>query len=189
MNDFHDKTVDTVFSAKLQSRIDYLTTELAKTRHALWNEVDKRRKAERTFLELEEMLYRLLEAIDCGIVISDQNGNILKINRCLEKITGYSGEELVGTGFIQLFPNSAHRQKLTMIYASLDGIQDWQIPLKRKNDTICTVLLNINRTELKGQKVLITRIQDITSKKNTERKLKKSTNYPDQHRKCGNIEV
>ena len=174
MNEFHDKRAAIPSSGKLQLRIDHLTAELAKTRNALWNEVDKHRKAKRTVQELEEMHYRLLEAIDCGILISDQNGNILKINRCLEKITGYSAEELVVKGFIQLSPNSAHRRELNRIFTSLDMVQDWQVPLKRKNDTICTVLLNINRTELKGQKVLITRVQEVTAKKHSEKKLKES---------------
>jgi len=155
----------------LQSRIDVLTTELAKTRLALWDEVGRRRKAEQSLRELEEMHYRILETTGCGILISDGKGQTIKTNDCLQNITGYSAEELREKGLSALSPNPVDRRELHRIFTSMDQVQDREILLKRKNDTTCTVLLNINRTELNGQKILITRVQDITAWKHHEETL------------------
>ena len=169
MLELDNKTAPRKNSEKLELQIDELTAELAKTRLALWKEVDKRRKAEQALNELEEMHYRILEAIDFGILIADRDGNIIETNSCLEKMTGYSTEELCKKGISALSPNSCHRQELQRIFTSLDPVQNWQIPLKRKNDTICNVLLNINRTDLKGRKVMIARFQDITARNQSEK--------------------
>jgi PAS domain S-box-containing protein len=180
MLELNNKTVPQKNSEKLQLQIDEQTAELAKTRFVLWNEMDKRRKAEQVLHELEEMHYRILEAIDFGILIADRDGNIIETNNCMEKMTGYTTEELCKKGLIALSTNQDHRRKLCRLFSSPDSVRNIQTPLKRKNDTICTVSLNINRTELKGRKVLIARVQDITAWKNSEKTLQESMDYRDQ---------
>ena len=177
MLELNNKTAPRKNSEKLQLQIDELTAELENTRLVLWNEVDKRRKAEQALHELEEMHYRILEAIDFGILILDRDGNIIETNSCMEQMTGYSTEELCKKGLIAFSTNRDHRRELRRIFSSPDRVRNIQIPLKRKNDTICTVSLNINRTELKGRKVMIARVQDIAAWKNSEKTLQESMNY------------
>ena len=177
MLELDNKTAPRKNSEKLELQIDELTAELAKTRLVLWNEVDERRKAEQALHELEEMHYRILEAVDFGILIADRDGNIIETNSCMEKMTGYSTEELCKKGLIALSTSQDHRRELHCVLSSPDSVRNVQISLKRKNDTICTVSLNINRTELKGRKVLIARIQDITAWKNSEKTLQESMDY------------
>lgn len=153
---------------ELRAMVENATAELVKTQHALWNEIDRHRKTEHFLRELEETHYRILDSLNCGIVITGREGKILIANSCLEKITGYSIDELSSKGFTALFPNSEHRRKLLRIFNSLETVEDWEIPLKRKDDSTFIALLNIECTQLAGKKAQIMRIQDITRQKSPE---------------------
>jgi PAS domain S-box-containing protein len=136
--------------------------ELNRARHALWDEIERHRKTTHALHELEETHYRILESLNCGLMITEKEGRILSVNSRLEKLSGYTAEELHNRGFLSLIPNQVNRQKLLRIYSSFARVKDWKIPLKRKDGSTCIVSLNVDSTEIAGQEIQVTSIQDIT---------------------------
>lgn len=176
----NSKTVPDLQKINPQTVVDEIAAELAKTQYALWKEIDRRRKVEQSLRELEEMHYRILEAANCGILISARDGKLIKTNSCFQKITGYSADELQAKGFLSLMPNPEHRQKLIKVFNTLEPVEDWEIPIRCKDDTLRFTVLNIYGTELAGQPVVVTRVEDISTWKQSETKLKESMDYQNQ---------
>lgn len=149
-------------------------SELTQAQHALWDEIERHRKTKHALKELEEIHYRILESLNCGIMLSGQEGKILSVNSRLEEISGYTAEELRNKGLLPLLPNATNREELLRIYNTFDRVKDWEIPLKRKDGSTCIVVLHIDRMEIDGRKIQVACIEDITSQKSLEEQLLKA---------------
>ncbi len=140
----------------------------------VYDDVTERMQAERALKESEERYRRLFDASPVGIGIADLNGNVLTSNSSMEKITGYTVEELKSKGISSTYVNPEERQHLFGILQEKGAVRDWEIQLRRKNGSIFTALLNVDQIELGGQKVVYTLVRDITEHKQAEQALRES---------------
>ena len=79
--------------------------------------VPSRTQTEKILTSERDFLAAVLEAADAFILILDDEGRILRVNRAVEEATGYSGEALAGRDFLETLPISEARGALA------EGIQ------------------------------------------------------------------
>src|SRR5262249_17771109 len=116
-----------------------------------------------------------LESARDGIMITDLQGTILHVNRALERMTGYSREELRGQN-PRLLKSGTHPDKLyTEIWHTVLARSSWQGELsnRRKDGSLIDVSLTVSPIlDGRGQLTHFVAIyRDISERKHLERQL------------------
>jgi len=73
-------------------------------------DISKRREAERAIRESEERYRELVESIDDLLYITDGAGKIVYLNSALERLTGYTRDELIGNNYMDLVAPESHEK-------------------------------------------------------------------------------
>jgi PAS domain S-box-containing protein len=117
--------------------------------------------------------YRLLfEAAPVGIVIADLDGNVLDANPSIQKMMGFTLEELRSVGVGATYAEPEERMELFKALKENGIVRDREVRLKRKDGTIYTALMNVDLVELCGRNLLLTTARDITERKQAEEMLR-----------------
>lgn len=117
--------------------------------------------------------YRLLfEAAPVGIGIADLEGNVLDANPSIQKMMGFTLEELRSVGVGITYAEPEERTELFKTLGEKGIVRDREVRLKRKDGTIYTALLNVDMVKLYGRKLLLTTMRDITDHKQAQEMLK-----------------
>ncbi len=84
---------------------------------AIDRDISERKKAEKTIIDTNNFLEDIIRTSADGIVVTDTVGAITLVNEAVERITGYSKEELLGrrTSMILLVHEGEMRDKLEEI--------------------------------------------------------------------------
>jgi PAS domain S-box-containing protein len=133
------------------------------------------RKNEKPDAELETFneKYRLLfEAAPVGIGIADLEGNVLDANPSIQKMMGFTLEELRSAGVAVTYAEPEERMALVEALRENGIVRDREVRLKRKDGTIYTALMNVDLVELCGRKLLLTTARDITDHKHAQEMLR-----------------
>ena len=135
-------------------------------------------------LELEEARERYRNLFDNsleGIVITDETTRIIEVNHAFEQITGYSSDEVVGRNTTLLKSDWHDRPFYEAMWADINETGVWQGEIidRRANGeayvqwlTVCTVKDEDGRV-----RNYLGIIDDITSKKETERQIHQLAYY------------
>jgi PAS domain S-box-containing protein len=122
------------------------------------------------------LLIAALESARDGIVISDEQGKVLHVNSALERMFGFSREELMGQNAADIFRSD--RQSATNnedTWRTLRARRSWQGELvnKRNDNTLLDTSLTISPIfNARGQMTHFVGIyRDITERKQMERQL------------------
>jgi PAS domain S-box-containing protein len=136
-------------------------------------DITKRKKAENALIEQEELYRSVLTSIGEGILIADNNGIINFVNEQIEKLSGYSKDEMIGKTVFDLFFSSNQVERIKNRLAK--GINDqYEIEVLKKDrrkifvEIIARPFRN-SKGELKGS---ISAISDITEKKEITKHVK-----------------
>lgn len=121
--------------ARLGSSISLMT-------HNLVGEIKTRRLAEEQ-LRLSEKVF---ENSREGIIITDENQLVLRINRACSSITGHELADVAGVGFEKLLPVQQSREFYANVWFSVNNFGHWQGELfsKKKSGEIFPAWLIIN---------------------------------------------
>ncbi len=129
---------------------------------------------------LKEELSRLhtsaLQALRNGVIIADNHGKIIWVNRAVNKITGYNSSELVGSGFEVLEPNDMKPQ-FNEIWEKAKKGTPWtgEYLIQKKDGESYYEELTINPINEAGKVTYFILIKrDITARKNIEENLKQA---------------
>ena len=143
----------------------------------LLHDIDERKRALMALEESEQRFRRLVETMSEGLIILDDEGRIIYVNKRLEHISGFSKEELLGQD-VQAFLSP---ETSKMIGRRLKG-QDkdlrqsfemtWKHKSGEKNYSIISPQVLPGAGGLHGGSFAI--ITDITAKKKAEKALRKS---------------
>lgn len=155
--------------------LDYIVKDSALT---FLYELPKRVGESVTRHRLEQMNRLLIQALDSardGIMITDLQGKILKVNPALEAMTGYSPDELLGAT-PRILRSSAHPPTLFAdLWHTILERQSWQGELtnRRKDGTLYQTSITISPiVDAQGRLTHFVGIQrDVTEHKHLERQL------------------
>ncbi|TAE30734.1 MAG: PAS domain S-box protein [Candidatus Kapaibacterium sp.] len=75
-------------------------------------DITERLLAEREVREREALMNLILESIATGVALSDSNGIILRANRALAQMFGYTPEEMIGRHYTLLTKPERHEQSM-----------------------------------------------------------------------------
>ncbi len=132
----------------------------------------KREKPEADLTTINEKYRLLFEAAPVGIGIADLEGNVLDANPSIQKMMGFTLEELRSVGVGATYAEPGERMELFKALRENGIVRDREVRLKRKDGTIYTALLNVDMVELCGSKLLLTTARDITDRKQAQEMLR-----------------
>jgi len=116
-----------------------------------------------------------------GIIITDANSNVIKVNQAFQKITGYSSEDLLGKKPSMLKSGKHDRKFYIAMWESINSTGSWQGEIwdRRKNGEIYPKWLSI--TAAKDASGAVTHYvgthTDITERKAAEAEIEKLAFY------------
>ena len=155
--------------------VDYIVKDTALT---FLGELPKRVREAVTRHRLEQMNRLLIQALESardGIMITDLQGVILKVNQALEELTGYSRQELLGQT-PRLLKSAVHGSEVfARMWQTILARRSWQGELtnRRKDGSLFPVSLTISPiVDGQGRMTHFVGIQrDISEHKQLERAL------------------
>jgi PAS domain S-box-containing protein len=128
----------------------------------------------------KDFLENIYDTTPDGIMVSDNKGYIIRVNRALEKMLGFSQEELIGKHTGEMSPNDEKHIEIGMKMLTelrAEGyIKNFEAYWSRKDGSLCPIELNItllkDRNGNKAGSVAI--IRDISERKKSEEALRES---------------
>jgi len=112
--------------------------------------------------ELEAQIQSLFDNSPVGIALSTYRGEILTFNKALLDMLRISEEELRREGAANFYANSADRAKLLAAVQKSGSVQEFGIPLVRKDGDLFFGSVNMSRLVLEGNEVLLVMAEDVT---------------------------
>jgi PAS domain S-box-containing protein len=139
--------------------------------------ITERKKTEEALKESEEKYKTILNGGNDGIVAVDaQTKKYIFVNKEMEKITGYTKDELMKITTDKLHPQKDRKwvmQKFQEVVAGKIDITS-DIPVERKNKKVVICDIRATPTQIKGRTVIIGFFRDVTERKKAEEVLKES---------------
>lgn len=159
------KNLPAVFSLKSQSELEA--------------EIEQRKKAEQLSRESEEQIQTIFNAAPDAVIVSDQEGRIIKWNPKAEAIFGWKKEEVTGRLLNEtIIPEryrEAHKTGLQHFLETGDGAiigKPVEIQAVNKDNVEFDVALNISPTRVNNHYLFIGFVRDITEQKKAESKFR-----------------
>jgi diguanylate cyclase (GGDEF)-like protein/PAS domain S-box-containing protein len=157
---------------ELEARVRQETAEIARLSDALQAEISERTWA-------QEQFRIAVESAPNGLLIIDQEGNIALVNTHIERLFGYSRDELMGRPVEILLPERFRKQpgQEDGLFASPNEIwmgQSRELYGLRKGDIEFPVEIGLNPINTPKGKGVLVAIVDITERKRIESELKRT---------------
>lgn len=171
---------DTLFDAELS--VGYIDSVNNQTLGAVCTlrDITKRKRADAALRESEEKFRLLVEAAPIAIVITDQAGAILLVNRQAELLFAYQSAELVGQPVEMLMSpivRAAHSRQRA-VYSTAPRVRQMgggsELFAQRKDGSPLPVEIELSYIETSAGLLVMTFIVDITERKAREDQLRKA---------------
>ncbi len=153
---------------ELQIHYNRLERQNLELQQSLDREVEQ---GEARLRDSEKRFRFLFDAAPLGFVMTDFNGTILRSNQAMQTLTGYDCHDLSRLNVGDFYANPRDRVLVLNAIRDLGSITDLEIVFRRKDGTHFTALLNTNLVQLDDQPLLLSCLQDITERKQTEQEL------------------
>lgn len=157
-------------------------------------EVFERQFADNNIRDNEAKFRGLMESAPDGMVIINENGIIEIVNKQFEKLTGYSGKDVIGQPIEILIPeryadHKHERQEYIDAPFARRMAETRELFIKTKGGTELPVEISLSPLVTKDGLIVTAAIRDITERKQAEARLKDSElkyhelydNSPDMH--------
>ena len=121
------------------------------------------------------LLTSVFDVSEVGIIVTDQNQRIVRVNDSFVRIYGWNRNELVGHPFVELVsPDEREQAKKSHDEFTKSGIRSsGEMKMMRKDGGIANVLFTTAALELSnGRRFQVTTIRDITLRKQMEMTLR-----------------
>ncbi len=120
---------------ELEMRVEEQTAELSKTNEALRVDITERKQTEEALKKSKEFSSKLLDSSPTPIVVVNPDTSIKYVNKTLERLTGFSSEELIGTKPPYPFwrRDMINKIKKDIKVAMLMGAKSLEEPFQDKN--------------------------------------------------------
>ncbi len=141
----------------------------------LYEARQKVRKQEHELKEIAWFKNLVFEAISDGVIMIDENGIILFVNKMIETIFGYNSSELIGRNLIMLMPEylrATHSDSLAeYIRSGQRHLPSWSavhIPGMHKEGFEISLEISLGENTFQGRRVFCGIIKDITERRQAE---------------------
>ena len=127
--------------------------------------------------ENEEKFSKAFRSNPCGIAITEiETGRYVEVNDSFCRIMGYPPQEVIGRTTLELGIWNSAEERSRIIEPLLAGrsLRHQEVETSTRDGARKTVSLNAELIELDGERCLVTLIEDITGRKQTERALQAS---------------
>ena len=112
---------------------------------------------------------QLIDLAPVGIGLAYLDGRVISANLTLQKMSGYSREELATINVTNLYVNPAERETLLNIIMKSGRAENYEVEMRRRDGTTFISLINMDLIEWNGQKALLSTQHDVTSLKRIEK--------------------
>lgn len=126
-------------------------------------------------LKIDEQIYFVLNSIQEGMLIYNQEGRIKYCNNAMQKMTGYNEDELLEESpdklfnkFFELYEDNIRKINL------YEGNEILETVLYRKNKTCFPVEVRINKLKAESEEYFLCTAVDMTRYKESQRKLEEN---------------
>lgn len=143
-------------------------------------DITERTQAEEKIRASEKNLSAILENMQDTFYRTDNDGNIVLISPSINKLLGYTQEELIGLNLSTLFVDPERRMKFLQALAENEGIlNSYEMAMNRKDGSIVWVSSNAQYCFDEAGNVIGVEgtTRDITERKQTEQHLRYLANY------------
>ncbi len=132
------------------------------------SDITFRRKIHSELIESENKFRTLFEDIPIGVGIFDSFGRVIRVNKKMLEITGYTKETILEINVSITFYNPNDQKRLRKILLKNEVVVNFETKLLQKDGTVYDALLNINKFREKDEVFSLTFCQDITKFKQLE---------------------
>lgn len=125
----------------------------------------------------DHRLLEVVEAIPDGVVIVDSDGLIVLVNREMERLVGYTRDQMLGQAVEMLIPSDLRGEHVSnrTDFAASPRRRSMGLGLdlaaQRQDGTNFPVEIALAPAELDGEKVVIATVRDVTANRSTEAEL------------------
>lgn len=122
-------------------------------------------------------LHEVMEAMPDGIVIVDDDGTILLVNREIERMLGHSRAELLGRSVDMLVPgeltapHAAHRRGFGEASRRRPMGRGLDLRARRADGSTLPVEISLAPAEVGGEQVVIAAVRDVSATREADREL------------------
>ncbi len=147
-------------------------------------DITERKKAEADLValneqqrEAREFLENVFRTTNDGIVVSDTDGRILRVNSTIEKMLGYDEREMIGRSALDFFPGGGDYRRQGLEMAALlrreGSVQNWETDWCRKDGSRLPVEINVTflRDRDGNATGAVAAVRDITERRAIEHRL------------------
>jgi PAS domain S-box-containing protein len=163
---------------RLEELVKERTAELAEANTQLREEIAERRKKERALRESEEQYRSLFENFVVGIFTMDLGGNFVSCNPALEKVLGYSAEELTDKNYKEYVAPEAREvlfKEYNLLFQTGRPIRNFRYETIGKDGKRRTIETNVSLIKKDGRAIGFQGIaKDITDQARAEDALMES---------------
>jgi PAS domain S-box-containing protein len=120
-------------------------------------------------MEAENWLLEVIEAMPDGVVIVNLDGEMILVNRELERMHGYARAELLGNPVEMLLPEAlheahvAHRDTFARHPHRRAMGQGFDLTARRKDGQVFPVEISLAPAHVAGEEVVIASVRDVTA--------------------------
>ncbi len=126
--------------------------------------------------DLEEKYRALFDQFVKGFYLFDFDGRILDVNRVACSQTGYARDELLDMNVFDLFPDNKGKDEILKQWHLWEEGRRFvlEADLRQKNGHVFTAEASIGRIQYQDESIMLGIVQDITERKQAERRLRES---------------
>ena len=104
----------------------------------------------------------LFDSSPLGIAVATFEGKILGVNPAMQRMTGYSEDELLASNVRALYAYPEQRARVLEKLGATGFLSDYGIQMRRRDGSVYYASLNLSRLEMAGQEVLLGTLDDVT---------------------------
>jgi PAS domain S-box-containing protein len=157
-------------------------------------DITERKRAEEALI----MQARVLQNMSEGVCLADENGVIVYTNAAMERMFGYTAEELRARHVAALNSYGPENSRILSVITDrvkASGTWSGEFQNRKKDGQIFTTASSISSLEISGRKYFVSVQEDITEKKRSDEQIRNSLREKDvllkeiHHRVKNNLQV
>jgi PAS domain S-box-containing protein len=166
---WHDVTEREQLLATLERRVMERTLHLSSAVRQLESAIADGQRSREALIESEAQYRTLFNEAPVGLLITSAGGEILEANQSACSILGYDLHELRTVKAPDLYVTKADRIRLLRRIRRHGRASEQSMPLRRKDGSRFIAMIQINRVQVQGRRLLLTMLQDLTRAREAER--------------------